>query len=100
MHNFPYWENRKFYQQLMGKLMVSNSIKNSYKCGEHKNYTLKELLDKIQHEKLTELESFTILISDLFIDCDVVLRENYEISEEELRDCLKKTLLEIKNRYP
>ena len=41
------------------------------------------------------------LISDLFLDCellevDPLLREDYEISEEELRNCVKKTLLEIK----
>jgi hypothetical protein len=44
-------------------------------------------------------------MSNLFTDCDVfehdpILRENYEISEDQLRDCVEKTLLEMKDRYP
>ena len=34
LENFSYWENRKLYLQLMGKLMVQNSIENSAECGE------------------------------------------------------------------
>jgi hypothetical protein len=41
-------------------------------------------------------------MSELFIDCDIfepepVLRIDYEISEEELRNCVKKTLLQIQD---
>ena len=76
-----------------------------WRVDRDKNYSLKELFDKIEEEKLTELEGLSALISDLFTDCDVfepdsALREDYEISEEELRNCVKKTLLEIKVRYP
>lgn len=75
-----------------------------WRVDRDKNYSLKELFDKIEYEKLTELEGFSALISDLFTDCDVFepdssLREDYEISEEELRNCVKKTLAEIKDRY-
>ena len=61
-------------------------------------------INKIENEKLTELKGFSALISDLFIDYDIfesgsALRENYEISEEELSNCVKKTLLEIKDPY-
>ena len=43
-------------------------------------------------------------MSRLLTDCDVFepesgLREDYEISENELKNCVKKTLLEIKYRY-
>jgi hypothetical protein len=31
---------------------------------------------------------------------DPMLREDYEISEDELRDYVEKTLLEMKDRYP
>ena len=34
------------------------------------------------------------------VKADPLLRKDYEISEEELRNCVKKTLLEIKDRYP
>ena len=63
----------------------------------------KELLKlKINNEKLIESKGFSTIISNLFTDCDVFepdpsLREDYEISEVELA---KKTLLEIKYRYP
>ena len=76
-----------------------------WRVNRDKNYSLKELLDKIEDVELTKLEGFSALISDLFTDCDVfepdsALREDYEISEEKLRNCVKKTLLEIKDRYP
>lgn len=70
-----------------------------------KNDSLKELLDKIDDVELSKLEDFSDLISNLFTDYDVfdldsTLREDSEISEEELRNYVKKTLLEIKDRYP
>ncbi len=66
---------------------------------------MKELLDKIDDVELSKLEDFSDLISNLFTDYDVfdldfTLREDSEIFEEELRNYVKKTLLEIKDRYP
>jgi len=65
-----------------------------------KEYTNQKIL-KIPHETLVESKGFSIIISQLLFDCDVFepdpsLREDYEISEIEL----KKTLSEIKHRYP
>ena len=56
-------------------------------------------------KKLIESKGFSAIISNLFTDCDVFepdpnLREDYEISEVALKNCVKKTLLEIKYRYP
>ena len=56
-------------------------------------------------KKLIESKGFSAIISNLFTDCNVFepdpsLREDYEISEVELKNCVKKTLLEIKDRYP
>ena len=70
-----------------------------------KNQSSKELLDKIKDVELTKFKGFSILISDLFTDCDVfepnsALREDSEISEEELKNRVKKTFLEMKERYP
>ena len=64
-----------------------------------------ELLYIIDNLKLIQFEDFGSLISDLFRDCelfeaDALLREDYEISEDQLRDCVEKTLLEMKDRYP
>ena len=60
---------------------------------------------KINNEELIESKGFSTIISNLFTDCDVFepdpsLREDYEISEVELKNRVKKTLLEIKYRYP
>ena len=73
LSDFSYWKSNKLYTQLM--------------------------------ENLIESKGFSTIISNLFTDCDVFepdpsLREDYEISEVELKDCVKKTLLEIKYRYP
>jgi len=59
-----------------------------------------EFLYSINDLELTKLEGFSSLLSELFIDCDVFqpnpdLRHDYEISEEELRNCAKKKLLEM-----
>jgi len=112
LENFRYWENRKLYLQLMEKFITGEidgrqfdrEFCRMWRVDRDKNYSLKELFDKIEDEKLTELEGFSALISDLFTDCDIfkpdsALREDYEISEEELRNCVKKTLAEIKDRY-
>ena len=69
-----------------------------------KNIVLKKFF-KINNEKLIELKGFSTIISNLFTDCDVFepdpnLREDYEISEIELKNCVKKILSEIKYRYP
>ena len=76
-----------------------------WKVNRDKNDSLKELLDKIDDVELSKLEDFSDLISNLFTDYDVfdldsTLREDSEIFEEELRNYVKKTLLEIKDRYP
>ena len=113
LENFSYWESRKLYLQLMEKFVngridgtqFDSEFCQMWRVNRDKNYSLKELLDKIEDVELTKLEGFSALISDLFTDCDVfepdsALREDYEISEEELRNCVKKTLLEMKDPYP
>jgi hypothetical protein len=113
LENFSYWENRKLYLELMKRFIngrIDGTQFDSEFCrmwtvDRNKNYSSKEFLDKIEGVELTKLEGFSALISDLFTDCDVfepdsALRENYEISEEELKNCVKKTFLEIKDRYP
>lgn len=112
LENFSYWENRKLYLQLMENfvyeridgMQFDREFCRMWRVDRDKNYSLEELLDKIEDEKLTELEGFSALMSDLFTDCDVfepdsALRQDDEISEEELKNCVKKTLLETKDRY-
>lgn len=113
LENFKYWENRKLYLELMERFIhkrIDGTQFDSEFClmwrvDRDKTYSSKEWLNKIEHVDLNKLTGFSHLMSDLFTDCDVfqpdsALREDYEISEEELRNCVKKTLLEIKNCYP
>ena len=60
---------------------------------------------KIDNEKLIYSKGFSAIMLRLFTDCDVFepdpsLRDDYQISEIELKNCGKKTLSEIKYRYP
>ena len=113
IRNFKYWENYKMYLDLMEKFVdkkisgteFSDQFFQTWKSDRDKTYNSEELVYITENFKLTEIEGFSALISELFTDCDVfepdsALREDYEISEEELRNCVKKTLLEIKDRYP
>ena len=112
LSDFSYWQSKKLYTQLMEKFI--NGIIDGQKFEEEfyqiwrlnrdKEYSSEEIL-KIDNEKLIESKGFSIIISNLSTDCDVFepdpsLREDYEISEVELKNRVKKTLLEIKYRYP
>mgnify|MGYP001036855663 CR=1 FL=1 len=63
-----------------------------------KNIVLKKFILsilKINNEKLVESKGFSTIISNLFTACDVFepdpsLREDYEISEVELKNYVKK----------
>lgn len=79
LENFSYWENRKLYLQLMENfvyeridgMQFDREFCRMWRVDRDKNYSLEKLLDKIEDEKLTELEGFSALMSDLFTDCDV-----------------------------
>jgi len=52
--------------------------------------------------ELAKLDKFSDLILIVFNDCEVfeidsLIREKYEINENELKECVKKILLKIKN---
>ena len=112
LSDFSYWENKKLYTQLMEKFIngiidgqtFEEKFYQIWRLNRDKEYSTEEIL-KINNEKLIELKGFSTIISNLFTDCDVFepdpnLREDYDISEVELKNCVKKTLLEIKYRYP
>tara|TARA_B100000768_G_scaffold168324_1_gene173103 strand:- start:4832 stop:5173 length:342 start_codon:yes stop_codon:yes gene_type:complete len=94
----------KFVNGIIDGTQFDREFCRIWRVSRDKEYSLKELPDKIEEEKLTVFEGFSYLINDLFTDCDVfkpdsALKEDYEISEEELRNCVEKDLLEIKYRY-
>ena len=75
-----------------------------WRFNRDKEYSSEEIL-KIDNEKLIESKGFSTIISHLFTDCDVFepdlyLGEDYEVSEIVLKNCVEKTLSEIKYRYP
>ena len=112
LSDFSYWENKKLYTQLMEKFIngiidgqkFEEKFYQIWRLNRDKEYSTEEIL-KINNEKLIESKGFSTIISNLFTDCDVFepdpsLREDYEISEVKLKNRVKKTLLEIKYRYP
>ena len=112
LSDFSYWENKKLYTQLMEKFIngiidgqtFEEKFYQIWRLNRDKEYSTEEIL-KINNEKLIELKGFSTVISNLFTDCDVFepdhnLREDYEILEVELKNRVKKTLLEIEIKYP
>jgi hypothetical protein len=106
---FSYWENRKQYLELMERFIYGKidgkqfdiEFCEMWGVDRDKNYSWKEFLEKINDLELTKLKSFSQLITELFTDCEIFqvdpdFRHDYEISEEELRNRVKKTLLQIK----
>ena len=94
----------KFINEIVDGQKFEEKFYQIWRLNRDKEYSTEEIL-KINNEKLIELKGFSTIISNLFTDCDVFepdpsLREDYEISEVELKNRVKKTLLEIKYRYP
>ena len=94
----------KFINEIVDGQKFEEKFSQIWILNRDKEYSTEEIL-KINNEKLIELKGFSTIISNLFTDCDVFepdpnLREDYEISEVELKNRVKKTLLEIKYRYP
>tara|TARA_B110000046_G_scaffold91829_1_gene99859 strand:- start:239 stop:619 length:381 start_codon:yes stop_codon:yes gene_type:complete len=114
--DFSYWQSKKSYTQLMDEFIngtidgqkFEEEFYRIWRSDRDKKYSTEELYIlnlKINSEKLIESKGFSTIISNLFTDCDVFepdpnLREDYEISEVELKNCVKKALLEIRYRYP
>ena len=79
LQTFSYWENTKLSLRLMERFVngimdgtqFDSEFCQMWRVDRDKNYSSKELLDKIQGVELTKLEGFSALISDLFTDCDV-----------------------------
>ena len=112
LSDFSDWESKKLYTQLMEEFIsgiidgqkFEEKFYQIWRLNRDKEYSTEEIL-KINNEKLIESKGFSTIVSKLFTDCDVfepdpTLREDYEISEIELKNLVKKALLEIKDRYP
>lgn len=95
----------KFIDEKIDGKQFETEFYELWRKDRDRTYSSKKLLEIAEHVDLTKFIGYSHIMSKLFIDCDgfqpdPALRESYEISEEELRNCVKKTVLEIKNGYP
>lgn len=85
---------------------------NMWRLDTDKIYSLKEFLNKINDVDLTKLEGFSVLLSNLFTDYDVfqpdldstfvecnMLRENGDLTEEQLKNSIRDAILESKKFF-
>ena len=61
----------RFVNGIIDGTLFDSELCQMWRVDRNKNYSSKELLDKIQGVELIKLEDFSALISDLFTDCDV-----------------------------
>ncbi len=112
MSDFHEWQDRYLYIELMENFLndtinfqeFDTKFLSLWRGNRDKEHRWEEFTYIIDNFNLIQFQGFSSLISKLFTDIDVfepdpILREDYEIDENELRNCVKKTLLEIKNRY-
>ena len=84
----------KFINEIVDGQKFEEKFYQIWRSNRDKEYSTEEIL-KINNEKLIESKGFSTIISNLFTDCDVFepdpsLREDYEISEVELKNRVKK----------
>jgi len=84
----------------MKKLMDSKFC-GMWRVDRDKYYRWKKDLDKPISSKI---RGFSSLLSEIFTDCDIFnndsdSREEFELSEDALRDCVLNILIKIKDRY-
>jgi len=108
IENFTYWKNKKRYLELMESFIdekIDGCQFETKFCEMWRRDRDRTYSDLEENIDLTKFIGFSGIISKLFTDCDVfqpdpALREDYELSEEELRNCVKEAFLKIKNDYP
>jgi hypothetical protein len=117
IENYKYWQSYTEYIHLMNEFMdrkitatdFCNKFCQMWEYDRSRTSNSEKLINMTENSKLEEMSWFSCLISSLFIECeafeaDPLLRvpslSEFDVSEEELVDCVKKTLLEIKEHYP
>ena len=111
LERYKYWDNRELYIDLMEKFLgnkitgieFENKFLQIWRFDRDRIIDSSKLSVIIKSFESTKLEKFSSLISlDLFLDVEIfegnpVLREDYEIDEDELKTRVKKILLQIKD---
>ena len=112
IEDFHYWQDRYLYIELMenylnDKINFEIFDKKFYKLWSYhrdKDKSWEKFIYIINNFKINEFDDFSSLPSKLFTDLDIceldpLLRDDYEINEDELKARTKKILLEIKEQY-
>jgi len=112
IEDFHEWRCQNDYLKLMENFL-NNKINfeefdreflKIWSMNRDKPKTWNEFLAIINNFKLNQFEGFSSVISRLFEDIEIVqsdplFKEDYEITEEQLKERIKVILLEIKNKY-
>ena len=112
LENFRYWQSKNLYLNLMKKFVKNEIVATEFvekffemwEFDRDRTSNLKDLSYITENFELAKLDKFSDLILIVFNDCEVfesdsLIREKYEIDENELKECVKKTLLKIKNNH-
>ena len=110
--DFNDWQNREIYIELIENFLndkidvkeFEKKFLSLWKSNLDEDKSWERFVYIINNFKLNQFQGFSSLISKLFTDLEVLepdlfLRQDYEIGEDDFRECLKKILIEIKNRY-
>ena len=110
LENFRYWQSKNLYVNLMEKfakneIVATEFVEKFFKMWEFdrdRTSNIKDLSYITENFELAKLDKFSDLILIVFNECvvfesDSLIREKYEIDENELKECVKKILLKIKN---
>ena len=110
LENFRYWQSKNLYINLMKKFVKNEIVATEFvekffemwEFDRDRTSNLKDLSYITENCELAKLDKFSDLILIVFNDCEVfesdsLIREKYEIDENELKECVKKTLSKIKN---
>ena len=105
LENFRYWESKNLYVNLMKKfvkneILATEFVEKFFEIWEFdrdRTSNIKDLSYITENFELAKLDKFSDLILIVFNDCEVfesdsLIREKYEIDENELKECVKKVL--------
>ena len=110
IEDFHYFNNLEFYIKLIESFLNNQIDVQKFKrdfyqmnrLDSNKEKKWEDILYIIDNLELKQFQGISLIMSKLFTNLDVfegddLLREHYEIDEEELRDFAKEALLKLKN---
>ena len=110
IEDFHYFNNLEFYIKLIESFLNNQIDVQKFKrdfyqmnrLDSNKEKKWEDIIYIIDNLELKQFQGISSIISKLFTTLDVfeedaLLREHYEIDEEELRDFAKEALLKLKN---